>query len=174
MNPLRSAILIVIVLLFGADFGVWYYKTYGGDRPTVDSKWGDWDFPKPTPVQPTPPNAIQPIQAQPVLTVPRTYGQALAAARVVNKPLLLFFTSADCDYCTRMKQDTLSQPQVQQALQSYLVYTLDVQGPDAYVAASCNIRVVPYYLIVNAETRGVVKAGSGYKGAAVFLAWLNQ
>jgi hypothetical protein len=73
-----------------------------------------------------------------------------------------------------MKQDTLSQPQVQQALQSYLVYTLDVQGPDAYVAASCNIKAVPYYLIVNAETRGVVKAGSGYKGAAVFLAWLNQ
>ena len=169
MNPLRSAILIVIVLLFGADFGVWYYKTYGGDRPSVDSQWGDWDSP-----QPTPPNATQPIQAQPVLTVPRTYGQALAAARSANKPLLIFFTSADCDYCTRMQQDTLSQPQVQQVLESYLVYTLDVLGPDAYVAASCNIRAVPYYLIVNAETRGVVKAGSGYKGVTVFLAWLNQ
>ena len=177
MNALRSAILIVIVLLFAANISVWYYKTYESSN-SVDG-WGDWGSPEIVSEQPSPTQPAQPVQP-PVVeqqsvapSTPRTYGQALAAAKAAKKPLFIYFTSADCDYCTRMQQETLAQPQVQQALDPYVVYTLDVQGQDSYVAGLCNIRAVPYYLVVNAETRGVVKAGSGYKGVAVFLAWLN-
>jgi len=184
MNSLRIAIVTIIVLLFGANMGVWYYKSYGSEQSTVE--WNDWDAqpqkpgvpPKQArPVQPTPirPAPVQPAPVAPAVpAVPRTYGQALAAAQAARKPLFLFFTSAQCYFCTEMRQDTLAQPQIQQALQNYVVFMLDVNGPDGYVAASCNIQAVPYYLVVNPDTRAVLKAGSGYKSAAIFQAWLQQ
>jgi hypothetical protein len=192
MNALRVAILSIIVVLFGAIFAAWQWRASGHDIvgvPHVESKWDDWEDsgqkreakpvqkaeqPKVPKVQPQPEPQPEPQVSEevPAPVIPRSYKQAIDLAKSTKKPLFLYFTSDRCDYCTKMKKDTLGDPRVKEALADYVVYSINVDGPESYVAASANIKVVPYYLICTGD-RKVLKTGLGYKGPVSFKNWLQ-
>ena len=185
MNPLRVAILTIIVAMFSANVLVWHFKNKARAEPVAEGRWEDSRQesvrPQPVaPVQPAPRPAPQvvvptpvPVPVQSQVSQPRTYKEALQLAQQTNRQVFLFFTSTSCGYCTAMKRETLSQPQIQQLLSQYVVYQIRTDGPEGYIAQEAGISSVPYYVICTAD-RQIVKVGKGYRSPASFQAWLSQ
>jgi hypothetical protein len=186
MNALRVSILSIIVLLSGLIFATWQWKANGHDvvgKPQIEEnpkaeakppqKKADAETPKvelPKTEEVKPPKKEPPKQIKEV--VPHSYKEALALSKQTNKPLFIYFNWDKCDFCVQMRRDTLENVEVQKLLSNYVVYFIDVTGPEAYVAKESQIKVVPYYLICDSN-RQILKYGAGYKGVETFKDWLK-
>jgi len=182
MNALRVTMVIIIIALFGAIFGVWQWKTnHKIGMPQVESRWdrNDGDQkPVGIPQKSTenlisePPKSTENEPQKPEVFIPRSYKQALDLAKSMDKSLFLYFTSERCEYCAKMQKDTLNDPKVKELLSQYVFYSIDVNGQESYVATGAQIKMVPYYLICTGD-RKVLKSGVGYKGIISFINWLQ-
>jgi len=99
------------------------------------------------------------------------YKNALEIARMNNKSVLLIFGADWCKWCTKLEQETLSKPKVQQAMKYYVVYYVNTDR-EREIAAKYGISGVPVYMIVTPNER-IVKRGEGFKGEILFLFWLK-
>jgi len=194
MNVLRMSILSIIILLFGLILATRQWKSNSHDvvgTPKIEEKnpvesQQNIETPEPpqveTPkVEPPqveiprtepvkPPKRDSPKQIKEVS--PRSYGEAVALSKQTNKPLFIYFNWDKCEVCGQMQKDTLENSEIKKLLSNYVVYFIDVVGPEAYVAKEAQIKVVPYYLICDSD-RQILKYGAGYRGVTTFKDWLK-
>ena len=102
---------------------------------------------------------------------PRTYGDAFKIARRTDRKVLVFFWSENCDWCKRMKEETLSNIDVQEVLSEYIYIEVntDTQRDIAYGKGVHN---VPTYIIMD-KNEEVINSGSGFKDVKAFLEWIK-
>lgn len=109
----------------------------------------------------------------PEVSEPKTYEEALTAAKAANKNLFLYFHTNHCIWCKKLENETLSDPTVKQALSQFVVYTVNVETENA-VADKFRVRGVPTYLILDPKTENVITRDSGFKRTGTFIDWLNK
>jgi len=96
-----------------------------------------------------------------------------------NKYVFIYFHSEYCSPCRRIEQ-TFNNPQVKQALQTYIIYIVDVDREpgilEMYRQAFQNhpfkITGIPFYALVNPYTRKCERWGVGFRSSSEFLYWL--
>lgn len=173
----RSTVLALIAIALGAlIFFAPQIKEYVDGRAGQnqenwqDNNWQDpnWQPEVQPPVAPPTPPENQPITPE----IPRSYQEALAAGRQLNKDVFLFFTADWCQYCKQMKRETMSDAKVQQALQAYVVYYVDTDKERA-VASKYSVGSIPAYYVVTPSEQ-VKKSGKGMKNPSSFIRWLGN
>lgn len=129
------------------------------------------------------------------------YDEALAAAKALNKPLMIDFTGHSCANCRKMEREVLSNPEVMQRLQNdFVVVSLYVddkfQLPENewttskldgkvlkrmgeknldFEVALTNNNAQPYYVFVDTEGKLLTPEGYGYDPSIPgFLAHLDK
>jgi len=129
------------------------------------------------------------------------YDEALAAAKSLNKPLMIDFTGHSCANCRKMEREVLSNPEVMQRLQNdFVVVSLYVddkfQLPENewttskldgkvlkrmgeknldFEVALTNNNAQPYYVFVDTEGKLLTPEGYGYNPSIPgFLAHLDK
>jgi thiol:disulfide interchange protein len=125
-----------------------------------------------TPIAEPKKDEAKPVEQQ-VVAEPKTYEEALTAAKAANKNLFLYFHTSRCIWCKKLENETLSDPIVKQALSSYLTYTVDT-GNEGAVADKYRVVMVPTYLVVDPKTENVITRSSGFKRTGTFIDWLNK
>jgi HEAT repeat protein/thioredoxin-related protein len=83
---------------------------------------------------------------------------ALALAQAEYRPVLVFFSSPDCTWCSRLKTDVLNDPETLPLLQHFCLVEIDVTR-DERAAVRFQIRGVPSILILSGDGR--VRNGVG-------------
>lgn len=127
-----------------------------------------------TPISVTPEEKKEEVKTvEQTVTEPKTYEEALSAAKAANKNLFLYFHASRCVWCKKLENETLSDPIVKQALSSYVMYTVDT-GNEGAVADKYRVRMVPTYLVVDPKTENVITRDSGFKRTGTFIDWLNK
>ena len=76
---------------------------------------------------------------------------AFERARVLNRPLLLHFSTDDCVPCRRLEQTVFTQPHVRAAMQDHFVPVKIDANDQPEIAMRYGIRSVPHDVIVTAN-----------------------
>lgn len=87
----------------------------------------------------------------------RSLGLALEAANQQERRVLVSFDASWCTICTRMKRDTFTDADVQTALKSFVLVSVDVDA-QPHVARRYQIDAVPQQLILRADGSAVARA----------------
>jgi thiol:disulfide interchange protein len=101
---------------------------------------------------------------------PRSYDDARALAKSLNKPLFVYFGASWCAPCREMQSVTLADQSVQARLADFVVWHVDVDA-DRATAKLYRLNSVPTYLIATAEG-WEFRRGEGYRGPGDLLMWL--
>lgn len=99
----------------------------------------------------------------------KTYADALAMAKISNKPIFLYFGGENCHWCTKMKT-TFNDTQVKEQLNNYIVLMID-KSKNNDLAKKFNVSGIPCYLIIQSDETISAK-DSGYKTPSDFSNWL--
>lgn len=100
--------------------------------------------------------------------------QGLQSARDLEKPLVLFFESDGCHYCSKMKRSTLSDPKIHVALNHFVPVRLNAKEyPE--LANQLGVKAFPTTIIVKSDGQ-ILVSRVGYRTAAGFysdlaMAW---
>lgn len=104
--------------------------------------------------------------------VATSYSEALLKSSQSGKPILVFYTAEWCQYCRKMKNETLPTSEVSQALKRYiLVYVntdIDRSGVDKF-----GVKNLPSFVIINHKEEKT-KSSSGFMDKESFSKWLNN
>lgn len=95
-------------------------------------------------------NPTSPISS--VLPWRKNIHDALFLASVEYRPVLAFFSSPGCIWCSRMKEETLSDPNVQELLSHFILVEVDV-AEDPRSAEMYQVRSVPTMVFLTANGR---------------------
>lgn len=184
MNERNVAVglLLFVILAFGGlifydvKVGHKFEKLLGKEKVANNWKWEDnWDGKGPTGPGPGP---DRPSPTPPPVDVPGpqliagSYTEAVKKSGEVGKPVLAFFTADWCQWCKKMKSETMSDSKVQAALKSYIVVYVDTDK-DRAPARKFGVESLPSYVITNAKEEKL-KADGGFKNADSFASWLNN
>ena len=101
-----------------------------------------------------------------------TYQEALEESKTSNKNILLLVDAKWCGYCTRFKEEVLSEEEVKNKMKEYVVCLLDYKS-NHDVIKKYNIKKLPTYMLIDKE-ENVLKEGYGYQNRGLFLNWLNK
>lgn len=106
---------------------------------------------------------------------PTTYQNAIKAAKILNKPLLLIFSSDWCTPCQAMKRNTWSNARVKQKMESYVVYHVNIDE-EQQVRRDHSVDSVPTYIAldVSNDTFRELKRGVGNRGPDEIIRWLDS
>ncbi|QDU98289.1 thioredoxin family protein [Lignipirellula cremea] len=78
---------------------------------------------------------------------------AFRLSKATGRPLVLFFTADKCSYCMLMKRQTLTNPQVQTALERSFVPVYVHVGKNELLTEKLGIRSFPTTLIVSPQAK---------------------
>ena len=106
-------------------------------------------------------------------TEPKTYAEAVTAAKAANKNLFLYFHTNHCVWCKKLERETLSDATVKQALSNFVSYTVNTET-EGEVAQKYRVLAVPTYLTVDPKTENVISRASGFRRTGSFIDWLNK
>lgn len=175
MSSSEKNILVSLVLILGVVLGVLVYqKVYipSQNQINVPGHSGDahdgWSNP---PYEPPP---IEEEEEEPQASNPFSgkLGRAIDEARKVNKNVFAFLSSESCSWCDKMKQTTLTEPEVKQALNDYIfVELLYTDDPD--FMRSLGIQGFPSYVVLDKDGK-VLNKWQGYMKSDEFISALNQ
>lgn len=178
-GKMNSNMLLIAVLVLGVGlFAAYTYKQKQIEGQPGDfqqqPQWNDWNNQQPLP--PTNPGLQPPINPNPPHHImppsePRSYAEAVRMAQSQNKKLFLYFGADWCSWCNKMKNETLSDARVKNALRNYIVYHVD-KDRESSLANRYNVRGIPSYFVVGSNERRE-KTGSGYKTPDQFVRWLG-
>ena len=172
------ALLFFVVLSFGglilydSRYGHKVGKYIGREKPSNNWKWDDnWDGPGHQPGQPLPPprQAAPPPRQQ---EVAGSYAEALKRSGETGTPVLAFFTADWCNWCKKMRAETLADQSVAAEMARYVTVYVDADKERA-VASKFGVESLPSYVITNYKEEKL-KVGSGYKNAGSFRGWLQD
>ncbi|RLI74940.1 hypothetical protein DRO97_04640 [Archaeoglobales archaeon] len=93
-----------------------------------------------------------------------SYNEGLKVAHVENKPLFIFISSPTCPYCTKMKKDVFSDPEVISYLKTNFVPVYIDVGREK---PPFNIISFPAYMIVYNES--IIDSWTGYMPKEMLL-----
>ncbi len=123
----------------------------------------------------SPPSLAQPGKpwAAPIPSgAPRFFREALEAARVGGKPVVLDFWAKWCAPCRRLKNETFSHPEVTKKLADVQLVFIDVdQHPE--LAKAYQVRAIPDVFFIDRQGL-VVDRLTNFEPAAAFLVRLEQ
>ena len=101
------------------------------------------------------------------------YAQALDDAKINNKTVLLIFDQDSCYYCDLLKQDTLSDLEVQEILNNdYIVANVDINR-EASLAAEYQVFGTPTMVFLDGDANQIYRI-EGYVPADEFLDDLKE
>jgi thiol:disulfide interchange protein len=166
---MNKNVLIVAILLLGVGiFAAYQNNNIANDiQPIANNNTTNPELNNSQPPQPQPQPQLQPQ----VPMIPTSYEEALQIAQKQNKQVFLFFHASWCNWCEKMKDETLSDDEVKAALSKYVIYHVDTQK-ERNVASKYNVRGIPAYVITD-KTGKPLKNGSGFKKTGGFINWLN-
>lgn len=151
------------LILYDSKYGHKFEKYLGKEKTIRNWKWEDqWDGKSPL----TP---IKPIELQ---LIANNYTEALHKSGETGKPVLVFFTAEWCQWCSKMRSETMPDILVQNMLKNYILVYVDTDK-DRGPARKFNIESLPSYIITNYKEDGI-KAGNGFKSPESFANWLNN
>lgn len=180
----KSGLLITIVVMSLGIGGAFLMKKNGGTPFSGNDDKTNWDWSndwnsnaprtQPGPVQPVgpvqPQQPSQPAQPQTQITA-TTWADAVAQSQKNNIPICAMFTANWCKYCNQMKQETLPNAQVKEALKKY-VWIMVNTDQNRELARKFNVKGIPAYLITNSKEEKI-KEGSGFMTPDQFVAFLG-
>lgn len=168
--PMITAVLVVFVLIFiVTDFvSQKRWEKITGNESANNWKWNDdWQG---TPVKPEPQQPQQPQQPQrldPMVEV-GDYATAIQQAKQTGKLVLVYFEADWCQYCQKMKKETL--PKVQSNLAGYIVVFINTDK-NRPLAQKYGVTGIPAYFIVSGNEEKL-KSANGFMAADAFANWL--
>ena len=99
------------------------------------------------------------------------YAAALADSRVMNKPVLLYFTVDWCGPCQTMRRTVWTEQSVADALNTYIPVRLDAEK-HTDLAKRYHVESYPLFLILD-PNGSIVRTLDHGEDAEGFIAWLN-
>lgn len=171
MDDSRSVLSLVAIIL-GLAVAYFYFQEINSESPPPQQQQQQQPWQPPvTPEPPQPPETPeQPPQQEPPRQI-NSYKDALAAAKATNKQIYLYFSASWCTWCKKFSSETLSSPRVQNELDNYIVYKVDVDK-ERTLASKYGVSGIPAHRVIDANEQ-TIKSGSGYKGEAAFILWLK-
>jgi thioredoxin-related protein len=189
MKKILLAMMGVMVVLTG---GVWYAKKNNIQLPGVkqvpSTNWqwsNDWNTPSdpngkteptnpvgPPIVNPTPPPQPQPQPNKPAEITLIGYNEAIKKSAEDGKPVLVMFTASWCTWCTKFKQEVLTDASVKAACQNYHFTMID-SDQEKNAIRKFGITGLPSFVITNSKEQKLKFEGR-YMDAATFVRWLSD
>lgn len=164
-----------LIVFYDVNYGHKFERKFGKSRQTQNWKWeDDWDS-KDSPVVPTKPNhSPTPVTPIPLgqQFIAGSYQEAILKSGETGKPVLVFFTADWCNWCKKMKLETMMDSKVQSLLKNYILVYVDTDK-DRSPVAKFNIESLPSYIITNSKEEKL-KYENGYKNSGFFANWLND
>lgn len=111
-----------------------------------------------------------PIIEDPSMT-PSSYEEALIMGQRWEHDVVLIFSATWCDPCETMSQSVWSSTYVQEKLEDYVVYKVDVDR-ERTLANKFGVRTIPAYAIVDPAGK-VLRMGTGQRGVEEIIDWLD-
>lgn len=170
----RSVMLGIAITCFAILVGIMVFKGKSikndTNNPGTNWKWeDDWKSNKlPDIVRPIAPDTKEPKTQ----IIAGNYAEALKKSGELGKPVLAFLTADWCQYCTKMKAETLSDSRIKTAMSNYILVYVDTEKERGPVS-KFNVTALPSYVITNYREDNL-KAGSGFKNANLFSVWLDN
>jgi thiol-disulfide isomerase/thioredoxin len=189
----KLPIILLVLALVVVLSAVYFYKQKGfksyedfvswfKSEKKIDSLPPIVDSPPNTPKvdPPTEPPKVQPDKMPKIEDDPppsqtpgkwHDYTEAMDLGKKNNKKILVMFGAEWCSWCKRMQKETLSNTEVKQKLDGFVLCYVDCDK-QRNLADKHKIAGVPAYLIVSPQGT-TAKTGSGYRSVPEFLSWLN-
>lgn len=102
------------------------------------------------------------------LNISDNYDSALKDAKASNKTVMIIFDQNSCSYCDKFKQDTLSNPQVQEKINSSFIPVVVDVNKDYDLASKYKVFGTPSVVFSDSNGKEIHRIG-GYVGANDFL-----
>lgn len=143
-----------------------------GDKPVQNWEWNDeWGSESENKETEEAPEPSEEIELDEIVEVD-SYSEALKKSSELGKPVLVFFTSDTCEFCQKMKSNTLTDEKVKKALRGYIFVYVNTQKSRDGVN-TFGVTVLPSYVITNHKEEEL-KSGSGFMNSQSFAEWLNN
>jgi len=98
--------------------------------------------------------------------------KALLKSKRTQKPLMVLVTAEHCKYCSKMKRETLNNPDVKENLKGFLFTQVDKHSRDAKKYLP-NVRYTPTIFFISKDFH-VVNTVKGYLNAYDFNMWIDD
>jgi len=125
--------------------------------------------PPPTPVE-EPKEPVKDVEKKPKEVA--TYLEAISTAKIQNKKVLICFTADWCHNCVRLKNETLSDKEVQEKLSDYILLYLNTDK-EKKLARQYEVYGIPHYVIIDSDEIRYA-TGTGFMPKNEFLNWLDK
>lgn len=102
----------------------------------------------------------------------RSYQDARKAAKVENRPMMLFFTASWCPWCHKMEDETLNEEKVVSWLRRFACVKIDVDK-HRDIALAYAVSSLPRTIVINTHDE-MVGDWLGYRDAEQFLDLVDQ
>ncbi|WP_407463240.1 thioredoxin family protein [Methanobrevibacter sp.] len=99
--------------------------------------------------------------------------QSLKDAKLENKTVMVIFDQKSCVYCDILKENTLTDPKVQDAINEKYIPTIVDVNKNPMIASNYNVYGTPTVVFVTGDEDFVYQI-DGYLDAEEFLDELNQ
>lgn len=141
-------------------------------EPTTNWKWEDnWKMPNGVPSTPKEqPKPVAP-QATPKV-VAQNYNDAIQKSVESGKPILIFFTAEWCNWCKKMKSETIPNEKVQDSLKNYVFLIVDADK-ERDLAKNYKVSSLPTVVVAGSDGKKI-RSDSGFKDVATFSKWLEM
>ncbi|HOX25568.1 MAG TPA: DUF255 domain-containing protein [Candidatus Krumholzibacteria bacterium] len=116
--------------------------------------------------------AAEPAIADPIVW--RAYDAAISEASQTGKPVLIHFTADWCGWCTKMKRETYTQPDVARLMNEAFVPILVDADRNPQLKARYGVQGLPTIWFVTSDGKGITYI-PGFVDAATFrsvLQWI--
>lgn len=171
-RTITMGLMVVVCLMFGVMVVFDLNKKKDQDNPVrtenlLGDNWG-------TPVVSDTPDRPDPIvddKNRSQITA-SNYQDAIRRSGQEGMPVLVFFEADWCNWCTRMKNESMTDKDIKDIMKNYVLVFVDYDRSKS-VARKFGIGGLPSYVITNMnETK--LKSGAGYLDADRFHDWLNN
>lgn len=176
-NKMLIIALVVMSVILGS-FVVWDLNKKGklnglfGKQETSNNwKWDDdWKSESvPEKAPPKPDKKSEPVEVQ---VVAQSYTDAIQRSSELGKPVLVLFTTSSCNWCEKLKKETLKDNGVKSMMTKYIFVEVDVTK-NRLIAKKFGVTALPTTLITNGKEENLKILG-GFKPAKAYEEWLNN
>lgn len=170
-NKIINILLIACMLLGATIVGTLVYKEYGS-KSAEEHKWDNWQKPidPKTIVKPIAPDIKPEPEVKPITSEIMKYGDALKLAQATDRKIFVLFTADWCHWCTKLKNETLADPRVKDALKNHIICYVNTDQ-EREIARRFAVAGLPSYFVID-KKETVEKRGSGMKTSDEFIRWL--
>lgn len=166
-NELNNNVLMVLIVILTVFIACIKLIDLSPNKNEPDvNKWEEWNQPWEQDKQDE-----KPVLPPKISPKPSNYQEAVKFAELDGKKVLVFFYADWCGWCDKFKEETLSNANVQQKLENYIVYYSN-KDTEKELASKYGVTSIPAYIVLDSKER-MKKRSKGYKEPAKFIEWLD-